>query len=81
MSDLRIKQYNSHEESIERHYLKPRHQILESEKINQEFGNISIILTFKNKLPLHLKFSATAYPDRTFAASKSFQDLMEMIGD
>lgn len=81
MSDLRIHHVNDYEECIERHYLKPRHQLLDSEQINQEFGNVSIILTFKNKLPWHLKLSATAYPDRNFAESKPLEALMELIGD
>ena len=79
MSDLRVKHYDNYEECIERHYLKPKHQMLESEKINQEFGNISILLLFKNDIPHQLKFSATAYPDRTFAASKPFDALMDVL--
>ena len=79
MSDLRIKNYDHYEERIERHYLKPKHSLLASEKINQEFGNISILLILKNNIPFQLKFSATAYPDRTFAQSKPFDDLMELI--
>jgi len=79
MSDLRIKHFDNYVESIERHYLKPKHQMLKSEKINQEFGNISILLTFKNNIPHHLKFSATAYPDRTFAPSKPFDMLIDLL--
>ena len=79
MSDLRIKHYDNYTECIERHYLKPKFQMLESEKINQEFGNISILLLFKNDIPHQLKFSATAYPDRTFAASRPFDALMVLL--
>ena len=79
VSDRRVFNRANYLEKIERHYLKPRHKMGVNEKINQQFGNVSIILSYRDDQAYNLKCSATAYPDRSFAEAKAFDEFMETI--
>lgn len=79
VSDRRVYSKGSYVEKVERHYVKPKHKFGKDKKINQQFGNVSILLTYRNDVPYNLKCSATAYPDRSFAAAKAFDQFIEVI--
>ena len=79
VSDTRTYSKNTWVETVERHYLKPRPQYDDAGKINQAFGNITLLLTFRNDEVYNLKVSATAYQDRLFNAEKQFSGLMNVI--
>ena len=81
VSDRRAYGKGSYVEKIERHYLKPRHVMGADEKIDQQFGNVSILLTYRNDEHYNLKCSATAYPDRGFAEAKDFDEFIELIAE
>ena len=79
VSDTRTYSKNTWIETVERHYLKPRPVYDEQGKIDQGFGNITVLLTFRNDKVYNLKLSATAYQDRLFNAEKKFSALMKFI--
>jgi len=79
VSDTRTYSKNTWVETVERHYLKPRPQYDESGKINQLFGNITLLLTLRDDKVYNLKVSATAYQDRLFNAEQQFSQLMRSI--
>lgn len=81
VSDRRAYSKGKYVEQVERHYLKPRHVMGQDEKIDQQFGNISILLTYRNDEYFNLKCSATAYPDRGFAEAKNFDQFMDLIAE
>jgi len=67
-------------ESLAKYYLKPSlKNMLSGPPFNQEFGNINIELICQNDLPILLKFSATAYNDRSYQPAKHFGTLMRHI--
>ncbi len=70
---------NTWVENVQRHYLKPRFQFTDDEKMIQQFGNIKIELTSRNDQIKNLKFSATIYKDYKYTEAQSFQDLMGVI--
>jgi len=79
VSDTRTYTKNTWVETVERHYLKPKPQYDELGKIDQAFGNITLLLTFRDDKVYNLKMSATAYRDRLFNAEKQFSELMRVI--
>jgi len=79
VSDTRTYTKNTWVETVERHYLKPKPQYDELGKINQAFGNITLLLTFRDDKVYNLKMSATAYQDRLFNSEKQFSELMRVI--
>ncbi len=79
VSDTRTYSKNTWMETVERHYLKPRPQYDEHGKIDQGFGNITILLTLRDSKVYNLKLSATAYQDRLFNSEKQFSQLMKII--
>ncbi len=79
VSDTRTYSKNTWVETVERHYLKPRPQYDEAGKINQLFGNITVLLTFRDEQVYNLKLSATAYQDRLFNGEQQFSELMRKL--
>jgi len=79
VSDTRTYSNKSWVETVERHYLKPRPQYDDKGKIDQAFGNITILLTMRDEKVYRLKLSATAYVDRLFNDAKGFEGLMRVI--
>jgi len=79
VSDTRTYSKNTWVETVERHYLKPRPEYDEQGKIDQGFGNITILLTLRDNKVYNLKLSATAYQDRLFNPEKQFSELMRII--
>ncbi len=77
--DTRTYTKNTWIETVERHYLKPKPQYDELGKLDQAFGNITLLLTFRDDKVYNLKMSATAYQDRLFNAEKQFSELMRVI--
>ena len=80
VSDTRTYSKNTWVETVERHYLKPRPVYDEHGKIDQGFGNITILLTLRDDKVYNLKLSATAYQDRLFNAEEGFDGLMKFLG-
>jgi len=79
VSDTRTYSKSTWVETVERHYLKPRPQYDDLGKIDQAFGNITILLTLRDEKVYSLKLSATAYVDRLFNDAKGFEGLMRVI--
>ncbi len=79
VSDTRTYSKNTWVETVERHYLKPKPQYDEAGKIDQAFGNITLLLTLRDDKVYNLKMSATAYQDRLFNAEKQFSELMRAV--
>jgi hypothetical protein len=50
-------------ETIERHYLKPKPILVQGEKIDQLFGNVTLVLHAKNGVPIYLACRSTHYRD------------------
>jgi hypothetical protein len=64
----------------ERIYLKPEYIIVEEdsfEKVNQQFGNVLLELTFNKGV--YLKLLATIYFDRNFTEALSFDQYLEQL--
>ena len=79
ISDLRSYQRASWAETVQRHYLKPRPTQTEDGRQIQQFGNVTIELTFRNDKVYHLKFRATSYRDRLFEEAYDFHDLLNAL--
>jgi len=74
MSDVKSYSRNEDVETIQRHYLKPKPSF--EPPINQQFGNVTIELVFKNDKTKHLRLSATPYMDRTYQEPREFSQLI-----
>lgn len=79
ISDLRIFNRENWVETVQRHYLKPRPNVERQEKMNQQYGNITIELTLRNDQPYNLKLQATGYSDRLYQETEDFKDLMQHL--
>lgn len=68
-------------ETIQRHYLKPslNFQKADSEKFNQQYGNIKIELEFRNDQVHNLRFSSTTYNDHLFDTPEHFNHLIDIL--
>jgi len=64
---------------VERHYLKPRTSKSAEAKIDQQFGNITIELEFRDNAPFNLKFRATGYHDRLYKKASDFKELLAWV--
>lgn len=74
MSDIKSFTKNENVETVQRHYLKPKPGF--EPPINQEFGNITIELVFKNEKTKLLRLSASHYSDRLYTKPKEFSKLI-----
>lgn len=79
ISDTRTYSRNSWIETVERHYLKPRLDIVEGQKMDQQFGNITIELEIRDEVVHHLRLRATHYQDYNFLPVQDFKDLMTIL--
>ena len=79
MSDTRTWSQNDWVQTVERHYLKPRQSWADGEKIEQQYGNITIELSLRNDRPHDLTFRATHYSDRLYADADDFHGLMQVV--
>lgn len=79
LSDYRLYTKNNKTERIERFYLKPRLKLLESNQVEQLFGNVIIELTIRDEMPLILKFQVNRYSDRNYTESNTFENLMKAL--
>jgi len=74
MSD--VKSYTKKEdvETVQRHYLKPEPSF--EPPINQQFGNVTIELVFRNDQTKLLRLSANPYSDRLYEDARKFSELI-----
>lgn len=79
ISDTRTYSRSSWIETVERHYLKPRLEIIEGKKMDQQFGNITIELEIRDEVVHHLRLRATHYQDFNFLPVQDFKDLMTVL--
>lgn len=79
ISDTRTYSRNHWVETVERHYMKPRLDFKEGEKLDQQFGNITIELEIRDEEVHHLRLRATHYQDRNFSPVQDFSDLMDIL--
>ena len=79
ISDTRTYSRNDWIETVERHYMKPRLDFKEGEKLDQQFGNITITLEIRNEEVHHLRLRATHYQDFNFLPVQDFAGLMEVL--
>ncbi len=78
-SNYRLYSKNGKTEKIERFYMKPRLNIVESGQVDQLYGNVIIELTIREEVPLSLKFQVNGYSDRNYTDSRTFGALMEKV--
>ncbi|NVJ46928.1 MAG: hypothetical protein HWE07_07360, partial [Cytophagia bacterium] len=78
-ADRRILVKDSHEETIEKWYLKPISEELESKVVNQRFGNVLIEKIDVDRKPSYVKFMANVYQDRQYTEAEPFQDLLDKV--
>ena len=78
VSDTRTYTKGKWVENIQRHYLKPRHQLPspDAPPIDQGYGNINIEMCSRNEEVWNLKFSATTYRDRMYREAGDFGELV-----
>jgi hypothetical protein len=79
ISDTRTYNRKHWVETVEKHYLKPRLDIIEGEKMNQQFGNVMIELEIRNDAVHNLRLRATHYHDYNFTTVQDFKGLMEVL--
>lgn len=79
ISDTRTYNRKHWVETVEKHYLKPRLDIVEGEKMNQQFGNVMIELEIRNDAVHNLRLRATHYHDYNFTTVQEFNGLMEVL--
>lgn len=79
MSSYRLYTKNGKTERIERFYLKPRLNIVESNQVDQLYGNVIMELTIREEVPLSLKFQVNRYSDRNYTEGRSFKSLMTKV--
>lgn len=77
--DRRILDKENHEETIEKWYLKPISEDLESQLVNQRFGNVLIEKIDVDRKPSYIKFMANVYQDRQYTVAEPFQDLLDKV--
>lgn len=78
-ADRRILVKESHEETIEKWYLKPISEELESKVVNQRFGNVLIEKIDVDRKPSYVKFMANVYQDRQYTEAEPFQNLLDKV--
>lgn len=79
ISDTKTYNRNQWVETVEKHYLKPRLEFTEGEKMNQQFGNIMIELEIRNDQIHNLRLRATHYQDFNFSPVLDFHELMQHL--
>lgn len=79
LSDRRAYACETGMETIERHYLKPRLRKTDNQKLDQQFGNITIELVLRNGQPHQLRFRANAYTDRQYHPAQPFDTLFQWL--
>lgn len=79
ISDTRTYHRADWVETIQRHYLKPRPNFQEGEKMDQAYGNVMIELELRNDRVQNLRFRATSYQDRLFNDALEFKELMQEV--
>lgn len=79
LSDTRTYNRPNWVETTEKHYLKPRTDYEEGEKIDQQFGNITIELEVRDEVVHNLRFRATHYRDHLYQAPRPFETLMQVL--
>ena len=81
LSDIRTYNRPKWVETVQKHYLKPRTKFNTGEKINQQYGNITIELLLRDDTVYNLKFRATSYQDRQYAQPADFKELIQQLMD
>lgn len=79
ISDTRTYHRADWVETVQRHYLKPRPNFQEGEKMDQAYGNVMIELELRNERVQNLRFRATSYQDRLFNDALEFKALMQEV--
>lgn len=74
MSDVKSYTKNEEVETVQRHYLKPVPSF--EPPVNQEFGNVTIELVFRNDKTKLLRLSAMPYSDRKYKKAREFSQLI-----
>ena len=77
--DRRIMDKETYEETIEKWYLKPIAEELETKVVNQRFGNVLIEKTEIDRKPSYIKLMANVYQDRQYSVADPFEDLLEKL--
>ena len=78
-ADRRILDKPSHEETIEKWYLKPISEEMEGGIVNQRFGNVLIEKIEVDRKPSYIKFMANVYQDRQYTEAEPFQNLLDKV--
>ncbi len=83
MSDRRQFNEPTQVRTIERHYVKPRtnlvHALETGTPINQLYGNITIEYLLVNEQPVEIKFLSQPYTGRNYMPTLSFEELVGKI--
>ncbi len=79
VGDRKISEKNNYEETIEKWYLKPLTEDLETNLANQRYGNITVEKIEIDRKPNYIKFLASIYQDRLYSKALTFEELLENL--
>jgi hypothetical protein len=79
LSDTRTFARKHWVETLEKHYLKPRHTFVEGQPLDQQFGNILIELEFRDDKAYNLRLRATHYRDHNYQEARPFRELVQVL--
>jgi hypothetical protein len=74
-ADRRISDKQTHEETIEKWYLKPQGTDFDQEIIDQRYGNVIIEYIAIDRKPSFIRLMANVYQDRLYAQARPFEEL------
>ena len=79
VADRKISEKNTCEETVEKWYLKPLTEDLETGIANQRYGNITVEKIEIDRKPNYIKFLASIYQDRLYTKALTFEELLENL--
>ena len=79
VADRKISEKNNYEETVEKWYLKPITEDLDTTVANQRYGNITIEKIEIDRKPNYIKFLASIYQDRLYTKALTFDELLENL--
>lgn len=79
VADRKISDKENYEETVEKWYLKPITEDLNTTVANQRYGNITVEKIDIDRKPNYIKFLASIYQDRLYTEALTFDELLENI--
>ncbi len=79
VADRKISEKDNYEETVEKWYLKPITEDLDTNLANQRYGNITVEKIDIDRKPNYIKFLASIYQDRLYSKALTFDELLEEL--